>query len=242
MKGAELASHYAFPPNNLGYCGRKSFRHSLRSFLGGETGTSRLEQEIRGFRIHYAYLKLIARENGLRPFDERVVRAFWSGNSLLESVSRDSMKRFIAEVLFAGKRSARAKALTDNLPDGIRPHHSFNVLYVNFVTDSVERSIKNFDSCCVSAAKVLEAKGKQAIVIRKALTWKDGFRLEERRDKIDLERSGIRLVPGLKKGDTVAVHWGMAVEKLSPANGRALLKYTKKNLDIIRKSLPGGSD
>ena len=102
MNGAFLTSKYAFPPNELGYCGKPTFRRALLSFLEGKAGPEPLEREIRKFPVHYAYLRLIADENGLSPFDMEVVRAFWIGNGLLENVGRESLSRFIARGLFRG--------------------------------------------------------------------------------------------------------------------------------------------
>lgn len=236
MTGAELAALYAFPPNSLGYCGTGSFRDVLSSHLDSGGRAKDLEGCLRDFRVHHAYLSLIARESGLRPFDEEVVKAFWLGNGLLEAVSRASLRRFITEDLFANESAARARRLCDDLPEGILPHHSFNVLYVNFVTDKVARSVRSYDSCCVTWGEALDAKGQEARIRRRAITrGRYGFALEERNGTVRLERDGVRLIRDgpVKAGDALSVHWGLAVQRLSSRDAEALEKYTARNIDAI---------
>jgi len=102
MNGVELAARYAFAPNCHGYCGTPSFSRVLKS-----GNTEAMENELKKFRAHYAYLTLIARANALEPFDKKAVEAFWIGNRLLESVSTQSLRRFIARDLHAPKNCAK---------------------------------------------------------------------------------------------------------------------------------------
>ncbi|MEW6721859.1 MAG: DUF6390 family protein [Candidatus Micrarchaeota archaeon] len=228
MNGAALAAKYALPPNALGYCGSGEFRGALKS---GSQAV--LEKELKKFKVHYAYLSLIARENGLGPFDLRVVRAFWTGNRLLENVSRAALRAFIRKELFGGRKGSRAEALARNLPEGILPHHSFNSLYVNFVTGKVAPSVRNLDSCCITWGEVLSAGKNSATLRRACITWDGGFALEEKDERVALSRAGVSMVQGAKKGDFLAVHWGVAVEKLTDASLRKLERYTRANIDAI---------
>ncbi len=236
MEGAELASYYAYPPNRRGYCGTRGFCQALRKFQSGKTGPGAIRAELAGFSAHYAYLSLIARENGLDPFDTDVVRAFWTGNRLLESVRASALRSFIEKDLLKGKQPARARRLCDNLPEGILPHHSFNVLYVNFVSNAVPRSVRNFDSCCITSGKVISADGGKATLLRRSIAYDGGFAMREKLSKASLERGGMRFVSGLKNGDAVSVHWGMIIEKLGRKDERLLDEYTLKNMSAINES------
>jgi hydrogenase maturation factor len=236
MDGVALASRYAYPPNRKGYCGAGSYGSILRGFMCGRESGSGLRSELERFRAHHAYLALIARENGLEPFDRDVVRAFWTGNRLLEGVRPASLRSFILGELIPRSQRARARRLCDSLPEGILPHHSFNVLYVNFVSNAVERSIRNFDSCCVTSGKVLAASGSSARIMRNSIGYDGGFGIVPRQSTVALERGGIRFIKNLKAGDTVSVHWGMAIEKLSAKGERALMEYTNKNIRAINDS------
>ncbi|MFH0885004.1 MAG: DUF6390 family protein [Candidatus Micrarchaeota archaeon] len=236
MDGAELASLYAFPPNRHGYCGTRGFCATLRKFQEGKTGSHALRSELARFCPHYAYLSLIARESGLQPFDKEVVRAFWTGNSLLESVRQGALRSFIEKDLFKGKQPTRARRLCDGLPPGILPHHSFNVLYVNFVSNVVPRTVRNYDSCCVTSGKVLSISGKNAAILRRSIGYDGGFVIKEKESQVSLERGGMRFVSEVKKGDVVSVHWGMIIEKLGRKDERLLNEYTLKNMRAISDS------
>ena len=51
-----------------------------------------LQKELKKFTAHYAYLCLIAKANGLSPFDRRVAEALWLGNGLLKKVKRGTCR------------------------------------------------------------------------------------------------------------------------------------------------------
>ncbi len=246
--GVLLAARYAFPPNRLGYCGKPSFPDALAACLacldsrGGalhKKSVLALERELRRFRTHLAFLKLIARENGLEPFDYEVVRAFWTGNRLLENVRPEAMRRFVERELFR-PGSRRADSLSRSIPEGILPHHSFNVLYVNFVTDKAERSLRNFDSCCITWGQVRSVSEGFVTIDRNCISRKWGrFCLSPRTERVALIRNGFRLVDGIRPGDTIAVHWGMAIERLGQKDVRALAACTERNIRAINDGRDG---
>jgi hypothetical protein len=228
--GIGLAARYSFPPNRKGYCGNASFQTALAA-----CDTERMGAELEKFRAHNAYLTLIARENKKGKFDKDVVEAFWIGNSLLENVSERALARFIKEELFP-RGSARALALADSVPDGALPHHSFNALYVHFVTDAVKRSVENYDSCCVSCGKVLSVSEKKAVIRRNSISADKGgmFILKQVECPVAFERDGSRFVEPCE-GDVISVHWGMALEKLSPKRVKNLERYTRINIDACNR-------
>ncbi|MGV8085953.1 MAG: DUF6390 family protein [Candidatus Bilamarchaeum sp.] len=235
MDPTALASFYAFPPNNLGYCGHPKFYESLSAYLVSPSNINiqALQSELKKFPTHYAYLNFIARENGLSPFDLKVVRAFWTGNSLLSNISYDSLKEFIKDDLFAGKFSSRVELLISNLPFGLVPHHSFNSLYIRFVSERVERSVENFDSCCITWGKVLKLSGNCALIDRMSVSYENGFFLKNSICQVDLQRNKIQFLRDISVGDYLSVHWGMAIEKLSVENRDLLEKWTLVNISAI---------
>jgi hydrogenase maturation factor len=232
MRGAGLAARYAFPPNSRGYCGPASFRKALMASFSGSAGPYALESGLEKFPVHYAYLSLIARENRKKPLDMEVVRAFWTGNRLLDNVRHSSVRRFLPRLF--RESPARGRKLAMSLPAGILPHHSFNSLFVNFVTGKVARSVKNYDACCVTPGRVVSVSARSAAVVRHSVVKRAGrLALVRKTERIALEKNGVRFVRRLKKGDTVSVHWGMAIERLSPKQCAALKKYTQKNIDAV---------
>ncbi len=229
MNGVSLSARYGFPPNSLGYCGKGSFTEALRKHLEGGNDAA-LEAELRKFKAQFTYLSLIARENGKKPFDFDVVEAFWIGNELLDSISHGSLRSFILKDLFP-PGNARASKLARSLPEGAVPHHSFNSLYIRFLSDSVERSVQNLDSCCITWGKVISVSKDKVSMMRNSIS-SDGKRFVIRpvESVVVLEKNGIRFLDGVSKGDVLSVHWGMAIEKLSEERVARLEKYTRINV------------
>ncbi|MFH1785910.1 MAG: DUF6390 family protein [Candidatus Micrarchaeota archaeon] len=231
MNSILFSACYGFPPNSYGYCGSSSFTKNLKEALVSKK-TKKIEIELKKFQAQYKYLDFIGRENNLAPFDPKVVDAFWIGNSLLEEIPHKSLQKFIENDLFP-RNSIRGKKLAKYLPENLVPHHSFNVLYVNFVTNRVERSINNFDLCCVTAGKIKSLNPTHAIVDRFSIDFNGEFIFGKKIEKVDIIRNQVKLVKNLKKNDIVALHWGMVVGKLNAKQLTKLKKYTKINFDGI---------
>ena len=235
MIGAEISARFALPPNSKGYCGKPGFRKAFAAFLSHKTRANKgaLEESLKKFTAHYAYLKLIAKANNLPPFGRKVADALWIGNSLLEKVEKEGMARLILHE-FSGQgmlSSARAKKLAQNMPDGFVPHHSFHVLYLHTISGVIPPSLGNADLCRVSWGKVISARGEVAVVQSQKLAKKNGkLALLPHARRIRLSCAGIRLAPGLKPGDLVASHWDFAVMEITLAQVRRLEKYTRQNI------------
>ncbi len=238
MENVLLSASYAFPPNAIGYCGKGSFTNVLKSFFDGKSDVVDLKKELEKFHAHYSYLKLIAESNKKTIFDEKVVKAFWLGNELLDGISLPVLKNFIKKVLFQGKQKKRSEMLCSMLEKNFVVQHSFNVLFISFVSLKVPKNIKNFDHCIISWAKVKKISGKKVFVRRFALTLDDKskcFSVKERADCLDLERKGIRFIQNdsIKNGDWLSSHWGMAIQKLSNDDLMNLKKYTINNINAV---------
>ncbi len=83
---ALLFGRYAFPPNQLGYCGAPDYL-ALFEYVAQHRADKGLIELERRFEGAYPYLQLIAQANGIPdPFDRRVVEAYWIGNACLDGV------------------------------------------------------------------------------------------------------------------------------------------------------------
>lgn len=238
MEGAELSARFALPPNSRKYCGRPSFRNALAAYLGekSDSNLKRLQFEISQFTAHAAYLKLIADANGLSPFDYRVAEAFWLGNGLLGKVGREKLPAMIREKFVGpGKLTPeRADALASSIPKGMAPHHTFHVLHLHTITGVIEPSDANAELCRPSWGKVLKAGRLTLEIATQKLARKNGkLSLVPCRKKVKRIADGILLVPDAKAGDLVAVHWGIAVVKLSKPQARRLEAITRRNLATL---------
>lgn len=235
MQGAELSARFALPPNSRRYCGMEKFRDIFAAYVQDKSAANLavLKRALSSFRAHYAYLKMIARAGGRKPFDEKVAQALWLGNGLLRKVKKEHLKRLILHD-FCGKGMLsrdRARKLADGLPDGFAPHHSFHTLYIHSITGVVPPTVATSDNCRVGWGKVVGME-RDAVIVRSQ-------RLAKRKGKLLLvpckkrwktSCAGIGLLPDVKKGELVASHWGVAVMKITAKQAKRLEKATLQNM------------
>src|SRR6476661_7610493 len=89
--GAILFARYAYPPNELGYCGPADHQ-ALLDYGAAGTVDRGLLQLAQGFAGAWPYLEFIAGATGIAsPLDRRVVEAYWLGTDLLDRID---MARF----------------------------------------------------------------------------------------------------------------------------------------------------
>ncbi|MFH1895577.1 MAG: DUF6390 family protein [archaeon] len=231
------ACRYSFISNKKNYCGTTDAFSEFKDFIENPLPekTNKIETLFMSFEALYPYLKLIAKANKLSPLDEKVVDAYWIGNELLEKVSLDETKEMIlADFVKPGllpKSIALKKA--ESIPFGSVPHHSFHVLFINFVSRKVEPVLKNLDSCLISWGKIKEVKENSLVVDSVQLVFDSGeFKLKEKRKAID---SG--LVFGAEKNSFVSVHWDFAVELIEKQQLKSLKHFTEKNITAVNSFL-----
>ncbi|MDP6670432.1 MAG: DUF6390 family protein [archaeon] len=225
------ACKYSLIPNELGYCGPEgSFEEFLKFIKAPSTeGAEIVKPLLQQFNALFPYLELIARCNDLEPFNEQVIEAYWVGNSLLESVSKRELQKTVLLFQTLGLPRSIAERKAAELPTDLLPHHSFHVLYVNFISQKVKPIVKNLGECIVQRAKVVEETDKGIVANGITLFSESGelkLREKERTLKNPFELE-------LTKGDLISVHWGNAVEKISEEQTKQLKKYTELTLSTL---------
>ena len=131
--GLLMFAKYAFPPNTLQLCGPQK-GDSIFEILTDKNpsdNSRELEEALLQFEGAVPYLRLIAQENNIKDiFDERVVEAYWLGNSLLNSVSA---KNVYSNIENRFKKAMNKKdwlwLVSGSMPDG-KPFHGFHVFDV----------------------------------------------------------------------------------------------------------------
>lgn len=87
--GLKLSCLYALPPHKKGYCGPKENKKSslIVDFVEKGRGDMDKIKEIfvNDFPVLASYYKIIAQKNNLDLFNKEVIRAYWTGNNLLDS-------------------------------------------------------------------------------------------------------------------------------------------------------------
>jgi len=239
--GAELFARYAYPPNELGYCGPDDPGGLL------VRGTPEAAQEIgrraREFEGAWVYLELIARASGINdPLDARVVEAYWLGNQLLETIDSSW---FLAELRarFHDQSGGQWAGGIPSLEASVVPHHAFHVFaiypWVGLLNrrSDVARSI--LDQCRIRTGMVREVAGPRAKVELRPLTW-DGSTLEIGGPEIlDVRWSddGRSLLDRVEVDDLVSVHWDWVCDVLTEEQAAAIESYEQRQLGVTNAVL-----
>ena len=105
VSGPVLFARYAFPPNQLGYCGPDDAAGFLARGVNGDDHG--LREMARDFDGALPYLRLIADGNGWPDaLDPRVVEAYWLGGPELDRVGPSGVDRRHAPSLPRTQRAA----------------------------------------------------------------------------------------------------------------------------------------
>lgn len=238
MSGPKIAALYGLIPNRLGFCGPR--QEILKEFLVGKLGIVDVIPVLEKFEAAYSYYELIAQKNKIKtgPFNKKVVEAYWIGNELLEKVTADDLRQLIIKKFtkpgLLSKKEAEVKA--KSIPKNSKPHHSFHVLILGSITGRVDLSgdTKLKDTCRINwgrTIKILNAKKQKAkitvqchsLVGEKIIKLGKAVKKEVIWDK--------EILPLLKVGDWISLHWNHAIQILREEDLINLHKYTQNTLD-----------
>jgi Family of unknown function (DUF6390) len=221
VPGALLFARYAYPPNQLGYCGPDGAADLLRADEPAE-----IARRARRFEGAWSYLEFIARSAGVPdPLDEAVVEAYWVGNDLLD-VDAPALVSWLRD-RFAGQiggtwRAAAARATA---------HHSFQVFEVYPWAAMLTRAdpgspdpagparvaVPVLDRCRIRTGVVLAVDGETATVRSHPLVWRDGLLCAgpAADEVVTWSAGGRSLLAGLAPGDRVSLHWDWVCDVLT---------------------------
>jgi hypothetical protein len=242
MAGLVRFGRYAFGPNRFGYCGPPDYKAVLEYVASGEADLGLLDLA-RRFDGAFPYLELIARANGLEdPFHDKVVEAYWVGNSYLKAVRPPQMHQHI-EARFAPRMQKNELRWLETKLGVAHPHHNFHVFEIYkraglHGDPGASVAISAMDSCRVSWGRVLAVVGDELVVERQPLRLAGGkLALGPAEAKtVDRQLAGLGFVEDVKPGDTVSVHWGWACEVLSIACLSRLQRATLHCIELANKT------
>ncbi len=213
--GALRFARYAYPPNELGYCGPAG----AGEFMGitAVDAEAEVRRRARQFEGAWHYLEVIAASAGIEdPLDDRVVEAYWVGNELLDKLDPHDL---LAElrVRFLGQATGTWNAAGDRA----RAHHSFQVFevypWVSLLGGRDDRVPMNvLEQCRIRTGQVVAVRGERAQVRSRPLLW-DGRRLElgpARDEDVRWSEAGQGLLDSVSVGDIVALHWDWVCDVL----------------------------
>jgi uncharacterized protein DUF6390 len=220
VAGTALFARYAYPPNELGYCGPDDASVLLANDQAA--AEQRIAEHARQFEGAWSYLEIIAAAAQIAdPLDARVVEAYWIGNDLLDNVDPDALVTQLR-----GRFGDQAGASW--VPG--RPHHGFHVFAVYPWVGLLRRGTGNdvalsvLEQCRIRWGEVLEVYGDRVLVRARSLTLADGgLQLGEPGEQSAAwSVAGRSLLPApdagapVAAGDHVAMHWDWVCDVLRP--------------------------
>ncbi len=232
--GQRLFARYAYAPNHLGYCGPADSAALAELASTGRTAGDVLSIASR-FSGAWPYLCVLAELGGIAdPLDERVVRAYWTGSSLLDDVDRPRFWRMLLDRIAAAGAGRYWTHLKPALLPEAMPTHGFHVFGVYPWTRMLTAvdpgpAVHVLDSCRIRWARVTSVDDPDHATVRgRHLAW-DGRALrldEEVEESVRLTEDGRAFVTDVAPGDWLAVHWDLACERLTADELWQLRRWT----------------
>ncbi|WP_099040305.1 DUF6390 family protein [Mycobacterium neglectum] len=225
MRGHETFACFAYPPNELGYCGPADVAHT------------ELASHAREFDGAWPYLQAIADAAGISdPLDSDVVRSYWIGGPLLDKVDPAELLSRLRNA-FTGQ----VTGLLDDLPDRAHAlaHHSFHVFvvypWVQFLDRDPTTPLRVMQDCRIRWGKVASIDGERAEIVSRRLTFDDGTLAlgDPGVQRVRWSQDGDSLAPAPAPGETVSAHWDWVCGALSEGDATALETATLTTLDLV---------
>ena len=236
------AARFALYPNELGLCGpRGREKGKLYQYLTTKNKVD--DKQARKLLLQFvaatAYLKLIAAANQIKDWlDPRVVDAYWIGNDLLNLVRPEDIRTFLLGFVGPGQMTKEAaKEAAVRVRKEHRPHHSFHVLTIGGISGQVERESVGWELCRIGWGAVEKIKSDgNLVVFARSLRHKGGRFLPELGgvEEERLIRRDPKILPLVRVGDTVAFHWGRAVEVVTLDEAQQLEYWTERTLRALQ--------
>jgi len=246
--GAAMFARYAYPPNELGYCGPGS-GHDLLDFASAANDVAALPAELdmveraRAFDGAWPYLEFLAGIAGAASvMDPRVVEAYWVGNDLLHA-SDPATFAHTARTAFAGQLGADWAALAPGESPGPLPHHSFHVFTIYpwigvLRRTGADAALNVLDNCRIRWGRVDWIDGDAAQVQCQPLTW-NGTLLRlgaPRGERVRVADGELSLNAGVHPGSWVSLHWDWVCDELNPDQLDSLRDFTSRQLTITNRA------
>lgn len=228
-EGHSLFGRYAYPPNELGYCGPTD---------GG--GTSGLAAHAREFDGAWPYLSTIAEAVGADVLDEEVVRAYWVGGRALSKVDPAYLLTRL-RTAFTGQ----VTGLLDRVPAtaNVLAHHSFHVFVVypwaKFLNRDAATAVGVMQDCRIRWGTVLSVAGERAEIASRPLRYANGRLMlgDVRPEWVGWKKGELSLTPAPEPGAVVSAHWAWVCGILTDEEGTELEIATQKTLDLVNSLL-----
>jgi hypothetical protein len=238
MNGILRCARYAFGPNRLHYCGPDA-NAELKTHINERINNPGLEHLLEKFKTMYPYLRQIALSNKIKdPFDDKVVEAYWIGNSLLDKIGKRALyDHLVYDHMLRRKLNVKVfSKLSDKVGKGALAHHSFHVFNIWKRTGHIdeEHTLQSMDLCRISSGVVKSVSGPNIVVVTEPLIFTNGkLSLGNPIEKKIIRRLESETdIEELKKGDIVTIHWDVPCEVITRREAERLKYYTLKAVEL----------
>jgi Family of unknown function (DUF6390) len=235
--GDVLFARYAFPPNELGYCGPDDAAALLSHAAAG--GGADIVARARRFDGAWPYLEVIATAAGIEdPLDPRVVEAYWVGNDLLDAVTPLGLLTAL-RARFVDQAGGCWVRITPEA--GPLAHHSFQVFavypWLGLLDSGSPVPMSVLDRCRIRWGSVVAVDGDHATVSSQPLVWESGVLQlgPEREERVRWSAGGESLRSGITMGDCVSLHWDWVCDRLSEKQVGALRDVTASQIVLANR-------
>ncbi len=215
--GALRFASYAYPPNELGYCGPAGADDLL------DGAPAEIERRARQFEGAWVYLEVLARALGTDdPLADEVVEAYWVGSDLLDAVDPADLLERLAR-RFGPQPGGTWRAAASRA----RAHHSFQVFEV-YPWAAMLRAglppgpaVQVLDRCRIRTGRVhaLDPHERDWVEVETTpLAW-DGVGLAPGprvTERVRWAVDGRSLMGAPALDELVALHWDWVCEVLTP--------------------------
>ncbi|MEO3757474.1 DUF6390 family protein [Mycobacterium sp. B14F4] len=228
MTGDGLFASYAYPPNELGYCGP------------ADTAVDQLAAHASEFDGAWPYLLAIADGAGVGdPLDTDVVRNYWIGGRLLDKVDGAQLLARLREA-FSGQVTGLLADLSG--PDRVLAHHSFHVFvvypWIRFLDRDPATPLRVMQSCRIRWGTVDAVHDDHATIMSRPLILAGSeLRLGDPvAEHVRWNQSGTMSAARPTPGQAVTAHWDWLCGALTDDEVAALELATGTTLDLVNRA------
>jgi Family of unknown function (DUF6390) len=237
--GYALFARYAFPPNELGYCGPADADVLLRADDPSEVAT-----HAKAFDGAWPYLRAIADSAGTtEALDAEVVGSYWVGGPLLNRVDPQTL---LVQLRRAFEGQATGLLADLQTSTGVLAHHSFHVFvvypWVRFLDRDSTTALKVLQDCRIRWGTVESVQDDHVVVLSQPLIF-DGNVIalgEPNVERIRWRKAGASLIDAPRPGDVVSAHWDWVCDTLTDAETAALRDATQETLAVANGARGSG--
>lgn len=231
--GQALFGGYAYPPNELGYCGPTG---------GGDA--FELASHAREFDGAWPYLTAIADAAGVSdPLEEDVVNSYWVGGPALSKVDPAALLDRL-RTAFTGQ----VTGMLDVVPPtaDVQAHHSFHVFvvypWVRFLHRDAETAVRVMQDCRIRWGTVESVTGERAVISSRPLRFCEGTLLlgDPQIETVHWKKGDLSLAPPPVAGTVVSAHWDWVCATLTADEAGALDSATRSTLKLVNSIVEQG--